>query len=322
MSKKMLALALKFLVLGFLFWFLSRGIDFAEAGRRLAAIDPLMLAGAAGVMLVQICVGGQRWRLVLSAIGAEISIFKAIQLFYIGVFFSQALPSSVGGDAVRMFKVYKLGMELRNAINGVLLERAVTVVALVALIDVTLQWFLPRVDEATAALMLPAVVLVTVGCIVGLAFLMFLDRLPSSLRRWRLVRGLGNLGIDARKVFLVPGHLATVLFWGILTHINMAFIVLILALGLELNVTLLDCLTLVPPVMLIKTPVAPCMETSSKSGLEIAASEASSARFSPSASPVPIMALPISPITARTSAKSRLIRPGMIIRSVTPRTPE
>ncbi len=253
MSKKMLALALKFLVLGFLFWFLSRGIDFAEAGRRLAAIDPLMLAGAAGVMLVQICVGGQRWRLVLSAIGAEISIFKAIQLFYIGVFFSQALPSSVGGDAVRMFKVYKLGMELRNAINGVLLERAVTVVALVALIDVTLQWFLPRVDEATAALMLPAVVLVTVGCIVGLAFLMFLDRLPSSLRRWRLVRGLGNLGIDARKVFLVPGHLATVLFWGILTHINMAFIVLILALGLELNVTLLDCLTLVPPVMLIMT---------------------------------------------------------------------
>ena len=253
MSKKWLVLTLKFLVLGFLFWFLSRGIDFADAARRVAAIDPLMLVGAAGIMLVQTCVGGQRWRLVLSAIGADLSIFKAIQLFYIGVFFSQALPSSVGGDAVRMFKIYNLGMELRNAINGVILERAVTVVALVALIDVTHQWFLPRVDAATAAVMLPAVALVTVGCAGGLVILMVLDRLPSSLTRWRLVRGLGNLGIDARKVFLVPGNLVRVMFWGILTHINMALIVLILALGLGLDVTLLDCLTLVPPVMLIMT---------------------------------------------------------------------
>ncbi len=46
------------------------------------------------------------------------------------------------------------------------------------------------------------------------------------------------------------------------------------------------------------------------------------AAFRPRPSPVPIIALPISLITVRTSAKSRLIRPGMTIRSVTPRTPE
>ena len=45
-------------------------------------------------------------------------------------------------------------------------------------------------------------------------------------------------------------------------------------------------------------------------------SAASIARLSPIASPVPIIALPISLITERTSAKSRLIRPGMTIRSV------
>ena len=77
-----------------------------------------------------------------------------------------------------------------------------------------------------------------------------------------------------------------------------------------------------PPVMLIKTPRAPFIDTSSSSGLEIAASAASTARRSPSASPVPIIALPISAITARTSAKSRLIKPGITIKSVTPRTPD
>ena len=76
-----------------------------------------------------------------------------------------------------------------------------------------------------------------------------------------------------------------------------------------------------PPVILIKTACAPFIVVSSSSGLLIAASAACVARLSPLASPVPIMALPISPITARISAKSRLISPGLIIRSVTPQTP-
>ena len=54
----------------------------------------------------------------------------------------------------------------------------------------------------------------------------------------------------------------------------------------------------------------------------MAASAARSARFSPEASPVPIIALPISRITVRTSAKSRLIRPCFTIRSVMQATPE
>ena len=51
-------------------------------------------------------------------------------------------------------------------------------------------------------------------------------------------------------------------------------------------------------------------------------SAAVSARFSPVASPVPIIALPISRMTARTSAKSRLMRPSLTIKSVMQATPE
>ena len=74
--------------------------------------------------------------------------------------------------------------------------------------------------------------------------------------------------------------------------------------------------------MEINSPLAPFMEASSISGFEIAASADASARFSPDASPVPIIALPISRITARTSAKSRLMRPSLTIRSVMQATPE
>ena len=67
-------------------------------------------------------------------------------------------------------------------------------------------------------------------------------------------------------------------------------------------------------------PRAPFRSTSSSSGDRMAASAASRARLSPAAAPVPIIAMPISDITVRTSAKSTLIIPGRMIRSAMPWT--
>ncbi len=47
--------------------------------------------------------------------------------------------------------------------------------------------------------------------------------------------------------------LARLLTWGVLSHVNLTFAVYILALALDIRVTWLDCLALVPPVMLITT---------------------------------------------------------------------
>ena len=59
---------------------------------------------------------------------------------------------------------------------------------------------------------------------------------------------------------------------------------------------------------------------SSSSGLDSAASTARLARSSPTALPMPIIAMPRAPMTVRTSAKSRLISPGRVIRSLMPST--
>ena len=65
-----------------------------------------------------------------------------------------------------------------------------------------------------------------------------------------------------------------------------------------------------PPVMLRRMPVAPSIDASS-SGDETAVRAASAARFSPVAMPMPIRAEPASRMIVRTSAKSRLTRPGI-----------
>ena len=76
-----------------------------------------------------------------------------------------------------------------------------------------------------------------------------------------------------------------------------------------------------PPEMLSSTPCAPSMLASS-SGLAMAISAATAARSSPRALPMPMRAEPAPLMTALTSAKSRLMRPGVVMRSVMPWTPD
>ena len=75
-----------------------------------------------------------------------------------------------------------------------------------------------------------------------------------------------------------------------------------------------------PPVIESRIDFAPSSVVSS-SGEETACSAASVARFSPAPMPMPSRAGPASDMIVRTSAKSRLIRPGSVIRSEMPWTP-
>mmetsp|Transcript_2579 Transcript_2579/g.5670 ORF Transcript_2579/g.5670 Transcript_2579/m.5670 type:complete len:314 (+) Transcript_2579:808-1749(+) len=72
--------------------------------------------------------------------------------------------------------------------------------------------------------------------------------------------------------------------------------------------------------MLNTTPLALSIGKSS-SGEAIAAAAASWARLRPDPRPIPINAVPASPIIVRTSAKSTLMRPGLMMISEMPTTP-
>ncbi len=74
------------------------------------------------------------------------------------------------------------------------------------------------------------------------------------------------------------------------------------------------------PVMLSNMPLAPSIEASN-SGLEMASRAALTARSSADARPIPINAEPALVMMVRTSAKSRLMSPGTVIRSEIPCTP-
>jgi uncharacterized membrane protein YbhN (UPF0104 family) len=142
----------------------------------------------------------------------------------------------------------RAGLTVAAAVNSVMLERIATVFALVVLVAVTQPLLQARVPTLPGTWVFP--VLSVLG-VIGIGVLTLFNRLPRSLHRWKLVRGLINLAIDARLTFLKPGNALPTLFWCVLGHLNLSLVVYLLARGLNLPVDGIDCLVLVPPVILI-----------------------------------------------------------------------
>jgi uncharacterized membrane protein YbhN (UPF0104 family) len=253
MKKKAFSFVLKILVSCGLLSVILDSIDFGAAIDRIVAAKPGTLTGGIVVLAFQILVIVWRWQAILTAMRVNLPFLKLLEFTYIGLFFNQALPSSVGGDAVRMYKVFKAGVLLNRSVNGVVLDRVATVLGLVLLVVIAVPFFVERVGEAESRWIIPAVSTLALGGGGGLALLMVLDKLPSRYSHLRLIRGFAALAADTRSVFLTPQHATKAMIISCFGHANVAFGVYLIAASVDLGVTWVDCMVLMPPVLLLIT---------------------------------------------------------------------
>ena len=253
MTKNQILVIFKVIVSGGLIWFLLSSIDIGAAKDRILGADPVMILCAGVVLLIQMGVGGARWWAVMRAIETPLPWFELTKLFWIGGFFSQALPSSVGGDPIRIYMAYKDGLPLSKAINGVMLERVVTIIGLTILAIAVQPWFVPKLNAETQMLTLTVLAMLGAGTIFGVIVLLYLDRLPEALSKFRIVRGMNALAADSRLLFLRLKGAVLASIFGILTHVNISLCVFFLAMSIGVDVTWLDCMVLMPLVILVTT---------------------------------------------------------------------
>src|SRR6201986_3193173 len=86
-----------------------RGINFAAIQSRLSQINLLWIVLAVLETIFQIFLGALRWREISDLCYAPLSDLLAFRYNMIGSFFNQTLPSSIGGDAVRLWLVNRTG---------------------------------------------------------------------------------------------------------------------------------------------------------------------------------------------------------------------
>jgi glycosyltransferase 2 family protein len=242
-----LPVTLKILVsIAVLAW-ITHGMDVGAVQATLAAVDWIYIGAAVALLAALTALQAWRWGLVMTALGAPVHSLERLINCFIGQFFNQTLPSTVGGDAVRIVLLRKT-LPLRIAANGVLIDRLCALFALLLMGLAGLPW-LAQLESSSNAIVTVGVALL---CgFAGMFTLLFADRLPQRIRANRVGMAMSSLSIDARKAMLNahPGPL--VLLTSVVVHTHVSGIIWLIALGLDLPVTLGQALVLVPLVMIV-----------------------------------------------------------------------
>jgi uncharacterized membrane protein YbhN (UPF0104 family) len=239
---------LKAAVSALLIWLLLRHRDLGAIAHQMLAVNPVDLVLAGVCFWVLALPSALRWIRILAAMGHELPLAAAFPIVLIGLFFNLVLPSSVGGDAVRMWKLHRLGLPGQVAVMSVMIDRLVALAALLLLVTAALPALYDLVADRGARN--GVLVLLALGY-VGFALAMLLEHLPASLKRHRLARWAGQLGSDLRRVLLVPRFAVPTLFYSLVNQGGLIVVTWILARGMGLPIGALDCLLVVPFAVLV-----------------------------------------------------------------------
>lgn len=247
-AKSALILAAKLAVSAGLIALVLSKIDLGALKDRLLSPDAAALAATIVLAAVQVVVVAWRFGRVLAALGRPIGLGEAVTINMIGLFFNQSLPSTMGGDAMRIWRLVRRGAPLGAAVNGVLLDRITALIGIVILIALTLPLLFELVEDRRPVIAFTIVLAIGIA---GIVLTLSIRRAPKVLERWRVVRGIGALLGDLRQIVLQPRHSAPVLGVAVIGHLMTTAIVYGLALAYGVGVGYVECLVLVSPVMLI-----------------------------------------------------------------------
>lgn len=163
-------------------------VNFGGIGQRLGGVDFRWMAFAFFILCAEMFLLALRWREIVLICGGKLPHATALSYTFIGQFFSQVLPSTVGGDAVRTWLLARGDTGWQPAIYSVFTDRMVGVSILAVLVVACLPWTLNTIHDPVAC---TALALIGLGTLAGtLAFLALGVRYLRVMERWWITRHL------------------------------------------------------------------------------------------------------------------------------------
>lgn len=231
-------------LLGGLAWHL----DLRALGALLTHLHPGWMGSAFLLVLAAVLLSAWKWGLILRARGHAIGLPRLVRHYFVGLFFNNVLPSSIGGDGVRAWEARKDTGETAEAIGSVVTERLIAGVALGASALAGLPFMPP-----SARLWLLVAAFVALNLTLVLLFV--LPRVAESAVRKLLPRQLDRLqDMVARIVLTVRATLAQRGLFARVVLCSVAFQTLVAAVNacifraMDLPVDLATCMVYTPMI--------------------------------------------------------------------------
>lgn len=248
--RRTLLFALKIAISAALLYWAFRGVDLAALRGHFAKLDPIWAAIAVLALLAQIGFAGLRWSRVATQLDLAVPPAHAARFTLIAAFFNQALPSTIGGDAMRVWLVGRTDRRWKQAIYSVLVDRVAGVGYLALIVAICLPWSLERIlaHEGQVAIMA-----IGLGGVAAFPAILLLGgwRPRGALAELRLTRMALEIAAAAQRALFGRRSGALVAGCSIVVHFLTVFSAWSLARAIAISPNALDFLFLIPPVMLI-----------------------------------------------------------------------
>jgi glycosyltransferase 2 family protein len=252
--KKHVIMALKIGFSAGLLALIATRIDFDQAIDRAFQVSPLAFFAAICIAVLQIFWISGRLHIALAELGSGLRLGALMRTQLLGAFVGQAFLTFVAGDGARVVNLARDGVPFGRAVQAVLIDR---VFGLAALTAAALAASLPLWPMLHAAHLRAGVGLTLSACSLGLAILLALHHLPLSRAGIRAFVWAEELSGLFSRFAVSPRISGPMIALGLLVQLGSVISLTILANGLGLKVSLLDCLILTPvPLLLAALPVS------------------------------------------------------------------
>ena len=135
----------------------------------------------------------------------------------IGTFFNQTLPSSIGGDAVRLWLVARGGAGWRAATYSIFVDRAIGLIALAIIIVASLPWSYNLIRDPDGR---SALLLIDFAALAGGLGFLVLGWLPWPwLKHWWGTHHLHACAVIANRVIFSRAHGPKIAVLSLLVHV-------------------------------------------------------------------------------------------------------
>ena len=248
--RRILLSLLKILISAALLYLALRKVDLYELASRFNVASLGWIGLAIAVTFLQIFVGVLRWREISAECGAPLRTTQAMRYNVIGTFFNQTLPSSIGGDAVRLWLVARAGAGWRAATYSIFVDRAIGLIALAVIIVASLPWSY-QPDHRSPRPIGAAVCRFRRPCRRASDF-SILGRLPWPwLKRWWGTHHLHACSVIANRVIFSRERGPKIAVLSLLVHVLAVVIAWCVVQSIAAPVVFGQIFQLIPPVMLI-----------------------------------------------------------------------
>src|SRR5580704_1556454 len=247
--RRILLSAIKILVSAALLYLALRKANFSDLASRIDVASLGWIALAIAVTFLQIFVGVLRWCAISAECGAPLTTRQAMRYNLIGTFFNQTLPSSIGGDAVRLWLVARAGAGWRAATYSIFVDRAIGLIALAVIIVASLPWSYRLIGDPDGR---AALLFVDLAALAGGAGFLILGRLnwPWLERLWGM-HHLHACSVIANRVLFSRDRGPKIAVLSLLVHVLAVVIAWCVVQSIAAPVGFGQIFQLIPPVMLI-----------------------------------------------------------------------